>query len=196
MLVWRDKVLFDAIRPTTVVHAVKGNGPSFSTYGGPFQGEQTIPPLDWQPYIRTMPHAEYPSGSSCVCTAYAETMQELTGTDSTTIPIVRVIEQGSSKLEPGVTPASDLTFTYNAWSEIQEICSVSRLHGGMHFSQAVPSGQELCSGLAPLVVSKANLLLTGDANGAMVDFNDRTIHVKTKLYPKNNGPTFEKGQPK
>ena len=187
MLVWRDKVLFDAIRPTTVVHAIKEDDLFLSTYAGPFQGEQMIPPLDWQPYIRTMPHAEYPSGSSCICTAYAETLQLLSGSDDTGIPIVQEIPAGSSKLEPGVTPQNDLTFEYTKWSEIQEVCGVSRENGGMHFSQAVPGGEALCTGVADLVVTKANLLLQGDVSGAMADFDDRTIHVKTKDYNTSNG---------
>jgi hypothetical protein len=54
MLVWREKVAFDAVRPTTVIHALKGEE-EFETYAGPFAGSQTIKGLDWQPYIRTMP---------------------------------------------------------------------------------------------------------------------------------------------
>ena len=29
---------------------------------------------DFEPYIRTMPHAEYPSGSSCVCEGFRRAM--------------------------------------------------------------------------------------------------------------------------
>jgi hypothetical protein len=54
MLVWREKVVFDAVRPTTVIHALKREE-EFETYAGPFAGSQTIKELDWQPYIRTMP---------------------------------------------------------------------------------------------------------------------------------------------
>jgi hypothetical protein len=54
MLVWREKVVFDIVRPTTVIHTLKREE-EFETYAGPFAGSQTIKGLDWQPYIRTMP---------------------------------------------------------------------------------------------------------------------------------------------
>lgn len=36
------------------------------TYAGLDQGVAVIKP-EWQPFIRTMPHSEYPSASSCIC---------------------------------------------------------------------------------------------------------------------------------
>jgi hypothetical protein len=56
LLVWRDKVLFNMVRPPTVIHALYRNA-SLLTYGGPYQGVQTIQGRDWQAYIRTMSHA-------------------------------------------------------------------------------------------------------------------------------------------
>lgn len=37
-------------------------------YAGPDEGVQTMKASEWQPFIRTMPHSEYPSGSACLCT--------------------------------------------------------------------------------------------------------------------------------
>lgn len=182
LLVWRDKVLFDLVRPTTVVHNAKADE-FIETFAGPGQGVDTIKAQDWQPFVRTMPHAEYPSGSSCICTTFAEIMTELTGSDSTQgIPLQQVVPAGSSKTEPGTTPATDLTLVYNAWSEVAQVCGGSRVNGGMHFSQAVPAGEQLCTGVASLVVDKALLLLNGDPAGAMADFDDRSIRVKSKAY--------------
>jgi hypothetical protein len=181
MLAWRDKVLFNLIRPTTIVHAIEGEN-YVTTYAGPFEGSKTIQGKDWHPYIRTMPHAEYPSGSSCICTAFAEVLQIVTGKDDTEIPVVQHFPAGSSKLEPGVTPSQNLTFTYTKWSQIQQACGSSREAGGMHFSQAVSGGEVLCSGVAALVLERADLLKNGDAAGAMADFEDRDIYIKTKKY--------------
>jgi len=178
VLVWREKVLHDMVRPTTVVHTIKGDD-MIDSYAGPFNGAQNIKATDWTPYVRTMPHAEYPSGSACVCTAYAETMQVLTGKDDTDIPVTMLIPAGSSKKEPGVVPATDLTLTYNKWSTIQEECGLSRLHGGMHFSKAVPDGQELCSGVAALIIDRAKMLKNGNSAGAFADLNDVSIVVKS-----------------
>jgi len=184
VLVWREKVLHDMVRPTTVVHTIKGDD-MIDSYAGPFNGAQNIKATDWTPYVRTMPHAEYPSGSACVCTAYAETMQVLTRQDDTDIPVTMQILAGSSKSEPGVVPASNITITYNKWSEIQEECGQSRLHGGMHFSHSVPDGEKLCSGVATKIIDRAEMLKNGDPAGAFADITDISITVKS--VPKSTG---------
>lgn len=111
----------------------------------------------------------------------------MTGQDETGVPVVQNIPAGSSTNEPGVTPSNDLVFEYTKWSEIQEICGLSREYGGMHFSQAVNAGNKLCTGIAPKVADRAQMLLDGNADGAMADFNDREIHVKTKSYRTRPG---------
>jgi len=177
MLVWKEKVEQNAVRPTTVVHGLVDEQ-EVITYAGPFQGAKEVKGNDWQPYIRTMPHAEYPSGSACVCTAFAETLQ-LLSEDSDTIspPLQKVFPAGSSLMEPGTTPASDIAVTFNTWSEIETLCGESRLHGGMHFDQSVPAGHDLCSGLVNSVVDRALLLAEGNPEGAMADKDDASIRV-------------------
>ena len=54
MLVWREKVTFNAVRPTTVVSLLKGEE-EVQSYAGPFEGSRKISGFDWQPFIRTMP---------------------------------------------------------------------------------------------------------------------------------------------
>lgn len=59
MLVWREKVVHNSVRPTTVVHKLKGND-EIDTFAGPYEGSKKIKGFDWQPYIRTMPVSFYP----------------------------------------------------------------------------------------------------------------------------------------
>lgn len=183
---WKEKVVHNAVRPTTVVHEII-NDDIVETYAGPFQGTAEIKGTDWQPYIRTMPHAEYPSGSACICTVYAETLQLLTGTDNTGVTLSQEILAGSSKAERGLTPATNLTLVYDHWSEIARDCGESRLYGGMHFEEAVTAGNELCSGFIDPVVDNADLLLAGDSGGALFD-KDAGVGIlvtpddKTKLW--------------
>lgn len=107
-------------------------------------------------------------------------MQKLTGSDGTGgIPLVISRKAGTSFTEPGVTPSVDLELTYDKWSKVQNICGVSRLYGGMHFSKAVPAGEELCTGLADLVVHRAELLIEGDTSGALVDLDNTNIEIKS-----------------
>jgi hypothetical protein len=178
VLVWREKVIHDMVRPTTVVHTLKGED-MIDTYAGPFNGEQSIKATDWTPYVRTMPHAEYPSGSACVCTAYAETMQVLTRQDETGIPVAMQVLAGSSKSEPGKVPATNMTISWNKWSDIQKDCGLSRLHGGMHFSHAVPDGEKLCSGLAAAIIDRTEMLKEGDPAGFLADLTDTSIQIKS-----------------
>lgn len=127
-----------------------------------------------------MPHAEYPSGSACICTAFAETLQLLTGKDDIAMPLVQIFEAGSSKKEKGVTPSANITVEYNKWSEIAQACGESRLYGGMHFEDAVEAGNDLCTEFVNPVVDNAFLLRSGDPAGAFAVLGDDEILVTSR----------------
>ncbi|KAL7565210.1 hypothetical protein ACA910_016550 [Epithemia clementina (nom. ined.)] len=79
MLVWKEKVKQDAICPPTYIHQKLGDETVFS-YQGPSEATAGELPADqWQPYIHVMPHTEFPSGSSCLYTAFACVMQLVYG---------------------------------------------------------------------------------------------------------------------
>jgi hypothetical protein len=40
---------------------------------------------------------------------------------------------GSSRIEPGITPAEDLTLHWDTWTDVERECGSSRLWGGVHF---------------------------------------------------------------
>ena len=98
-----------------------------------------------------MPHAEFPSGSSCLCQSVEEFvsgfLQEQTGETDNPLPFLISRAAGSSRVEPGVVPASDMAITYANISEVALNCAYTRLDGGMHFTAAVPKGQKLCKGI-------------------------------------------------
>ena len=182
---WREKVKYDRIRPTTWI----GNnfaGQVADSYLGPDRGLEepnngTILAEEWRPYIRVMPHSEYPSGSACLCESWANMMEELFGpledvpgvnfspngkiTLSTTFPAL------SSQFEPGRTPAEELTLAYTSWSEISETCGQSRLNGGMHFSAAVPAGAALCSDIGTMTIEYYRKLKDGITPEVAIDFD-------------------------
>ena len=58
------------------------------TYAGPGEGVQTIKASEWEPFIRIMPHSEFPSASSCLCQvrtiAQPHTLSSLLGGFTTT----------------------------------------------------------------------------------------------------------------
>jgi hypothetical protein len=64
LLAWKEKVRHDLIRPTSLVQALGDE--EVTSFAGMHKAK------DWAPYIREMPHAEYPSGSGCICLAVAQ----------------------------------------------------------------------------------------------------------------------------
>jgi len=164
---WKLKVRKDLVRPTTWIQEQMSNT-EFQTYGGPFQGLKTIKGKEFESWVRVMPHSEYISGSACICQSikdFTEEWMELTNGDlagpnifvsggSIAVPIATdqtgreaPFLQGSSKTEPGLTPASNLTLVAETMTVFRDQCGESRLDGGMHFSKSVPDAYALCAGI-------------------------------------------------
>ena len=87
-------------------------------------------------------HPEYPSGSSCFCAAHAQASRRFLGSDQLgwQVPYPR----GSSRVEPGVTPAADLTLSFDTWTQFETECGQSRLWGGVHFQAAIDASKPMC----------------------------------------------------
>lgn len=139
----------DRIRPTTVLQSMYRDE-TITSYQGPAAGSAgPILGQEWQPYLRVMPHAEYPSGSSCICKAFARVAILFKGNDIVADigePAVRTMPAGTSNVEKDF-PSNDVTLSFNTWDEIAERCGVSRLNGGMHFTAAVPDGEVMCEAI-------------------------------------------------
>ncbi|KAL3916657.1 MAG: hypothetical protein SGILL_005077 [Bacillariaceae sp.] len=168
LLAWKEKVRNDLVRPTTVIQQSDryGTPEEITTWAGPFQDVETFPAGDFQPYIRVMPHAEFPSGSSCICTAGGAAMKAYMMTvfnddlaDYNTLS--RSYMAGDSLVEPGVTPAEPLTLVFDDLDDFVAQCGQSRLDGGMHFTASIEAGNELCQGFQPKVEEYILELLNG-----------------------------------
>ena len=77
-------------------------------------------------------------------------------------PLQHVAPAGSSKVEPGTTPATDVTLTYATVDALAAACGASRLDGGMHFTGAVEAGEELCKGIGTAGFEYASDLIGGE----------------------------------
>lgn len=160
IIAWKEKVEYSLVRPTTVI---KERGDATITTWAP-GGVQSFAAKDFEAYIRVMPHAEYTSGSSCLLITVEEYVTEyLTalGLDASFPVKFPTMPQGSSKVEPGVVPASDVTLEYGSIAEMSAAGCISRFNGGMHFYDSVPAGIELCSGIAQYTVQGSNALIDG-----------------------------------
>ena len=64
LLEWKENIRHDRIRPTSLVQALGDE--EVTSFAGTHKAS------DWVPFVRVMPHAEYPSGSGCLCIALAQ----------------------------------------------------------------------------------------------------------------------------
>ncbi|CAJ1910861.1 unnamed protein product [Cylindrotheca closterium] len=158
IIAWKEKVNYDLIRPTSVI---KDLGDQLITTWAP-GGIQTFPAKDFEAYKRVMPHSEYVSGSACIFEGikdYVTGYMTMIGLDPTFPVAFDPIPAGSSNVEPGLVPASELTLVYPDIETMAEAGSQSRLDGGMHFGDSVPAALELCAGIGTFGVDHvANLL--------------------------------------
>ncbi|CAM9150528.1 unnamed protein product [Ectocarpus sp. 8 AP-2014] len=157
LLAWREKVRHDAPRPTSVIRNELGDE-LVDAYAGPDIGVQTIKASEWEPYIRTMPHSEYPSGSSCICEGFASALRLWAGNDTIDPPIgFPPPEFGGPILE------------FSSWTEVSQMCGDSRVWAGLHFEEAVPAGAELCGGeeIAVSIAASIDALTAGDESAAV-----------------------------
>jgi uncharacterized protein DUF6851/vanadium-dependent haloperoxidase-like protein len=146
---WNEKVRHDAVRPFSAIRYVYGDRP-VTAWGGPGMGTVSdIPASEWRSYLGTADHPEYPSGSACFCGAHAQASRRFLGSDNFgwSVPI----PQGSSSIEPGITPATDIVLgPWNTFTEFEEACGRSRLWGGVHFPASLEAGRELCRPIGDL----------------------------------------------
>jgi hypothetical protein len=161
---WDDKRAFDSVRPITAIRYTF-QGRAVRAWGGPRRGTQLIRGEDWFPYqpttFPTPPFPEYSSGHSNFSSAGAEILQLFTGSDrfggSVTFP------PGSSRIEPGLTPASALTLTWPTFSDAANQAGMSRRYGGIHFRQGDLDARATGRAVARLAWAKAQAYINGSA---------------------------------
>jgi hypothetical protein len=139
--VWNEKHHYDAVRPISAIRHIYGNRP-VRAWGGPCRGTiDELPASQWTSYIQTADHPEYPSGSASFCAAHAQASRRYLGSDSLGWTVS--MPKGSSRIEPGITPARDITLGWRTWSAFERDCGYSRLWGGVHFRSAIDAGSKL-----------------------------------------------------
>jgi hypothetical protein len=133
---WDNKVTFNSVRPITAIRTVFG-GELVRAWAGPYQGTKLIDGASWFPYqptsFPTPPFPEYSSGHSNFSAAGAEILTLFTGSDRFEGSVT--LRAGSSKVEPGAVPSSDVTLSWATFSEAAHQAGLSRRYGGIHFEQ-------------------------------------------------------------
>ena len=158
--IWANKYRYDAVRPFTAIHFLYGNT-TVTAWGGPGKGRVTnLPGSEWTSYLPVADHPEYPSGSACFCAAHAQASRRFLGSDSFgwSVPA----PQGSSVIEPGVTPASDIMIgPYATFTEFETDCGLSRFRGGVHFLSSLAAAQDICRPIGDLAYEFVQAHLNG-----------------------------------
>ena len=72
-------------------------------------------------------------------------------------------QAGSSRIEPGLTPAEDLTLTWATFSAAADQAGISRRYGGIHFEQGDLDGRETGRKAAQQCWNKARAYIDGTA---------------------------------
>lgn len=159
--IWQEKRRFDAVRPFSAIQYLYGDD-LVTAWGGPGEGTVTdLPGVEWRSYLATADHPEYPSASASFCAAHAQAARRFFGTDSFgwSVPV----PAGSSRIEPGITPAADLVLgPWNTWTEFEDECALSRFWGGVHFLASLPAGQGIGGPIGDLAFEFVQAHIAGD----------------------------------
>jgi hypothetical protein len=147
--IWNEKTKWDAVRPFSAVRYVYGNRP-VTAWGGPGKGTvNDLPASQWKEYLNVADHPEYPSGSAAFCEAHAQAARRFLGSDTLNWSVPA--PKGSSTVEPGITPATDIVLgPWATWTDFATDCGLSRLWGGVHFPAAIAAARPIGSTIGEL----------------------------------------------
>ena len=195
IVTWQEKARYDAVRPFSAALYVYGDDP-VTAWGGPGQGRAEIPASQWQAYLPEADHPEYPSGSTCGCYAHAQALRRFSGTDELNWSVS--YPAGTSRIEPGITPARDMTLNFDTWTDFEQDCGESRHWAGVHFVPAVEASAAYCGAFGDMAFEYYATLMDGTAppreTAAALspdpwlptsDLNTQTVPIA----PENNTPT-------
>ncbi len=161
IVMWKDKIEYDAVRPFTAIQFLYGND-QLTAWGGP--GEGTVDDIlgdEWMSYLPTGDHPEYPSATTCLCAAHAQANRRYLGTDEFGWEVERAA--GSSIIEPGVTPESDVTLSFPTFTDFEQECGKSRFWGGVHFMPSIDEALEVCRPIGDRAYELMRRHVDGDA---------------------------------
>jgi hypothetical protein len=130
--VWDAKRTYDAIRPQSAIRFFY-KGQTIQGFAGRGKGITSIDGGDWQSWITTAPHPDYPSGHSAFSSASAEILKRFTGSDAFVKKMT--FAAGSSRIDPGSSPAKETTMEFFTFSEIADDAGFSRRAGGIHYDE-------------------------------------------------------------
>ncbi len=174
IVAWQEKARHDAVRPVTAIQYLYGDTMVPMHDDKDPDTPDMVPASQWEPYLYTSNHPEYPSATACFCAAEAQAWKRYNAdrydTVGDEIPVVNgkpgfsgVLKAGSSIHEPGITPSSDVPLVYATWTDYVRECADSRVWTGVHFQAAVDASIEICTDIGDATYDYFLTLLDGTA---------------------------------
>ncbi|MGA7216985.1 MAG: vanadium-dependent haloperoxidase, partial [Candidatus Sulfotelmatobacter sp.] len=159
---WDAKREYDSVRPVTAIPFLF-RGKTIRAWGGPGKGTVEMDGSKWIPYqaasLPTPPSPAYVSEESAYSTAAARILGLWTGSDRFGHSVIMLA--GSSKIEPGVTPARPITVRWTTFTEASEEAGMSGHYGGVNFRASDLAGHRLGYAVAFQVWTRSQAFFSG-----------------------------------
>jgi len=180
IVAWDMKRAYDSVRPITAIPLLF-RGTTIRAWGGPGKGTIEMDGAWWRPYQPatdpTPPFPEYVSGHSTYSAAAARILALFTGSDR--FGAFATVAAGSSKIEPGITPAGPVLLRWETFTDAANEAGISRRYGGIHFKAADLVGRELGQAVATQVWTRVNGYFDGSGK-TIVEDKRRMISARSE----------------
>jgi len=160
---WDAKRFYDSVRPVTAIPLLC-RGKTIKTWGGPAKGTLQIDGGQWLPYqsatLPTPSSPEYVSETSAESAAAARVFALFIGSDR--FGYSMTAEKGSSRIEPGITPAQPVTLKWETFTDAADQAGLAGRYAGIHFAPADLAGRQLGRLVADRAWYKAKVYFNGN----------------------------------
>lgn len=161
IVVWQEKTKYDAVRPFSAIRHLFHGQLISARSAGLSEDNRSLRGEEWAAYLPEADHPEYPSASACFCAAHAEFKRLYFASDDLNWSIS--FPAGGSGVEPGRTPAENLSINLRTWTEFEQTCASSRVWAGVHFQSAVDESLKLCPIFGKMAYDYMQELVSGTA---------------------------------
>jgi hypothetical protein len=163
IVAWDAKREYDSVRPATAIPLLFRGEKIRARASAEFEGGQWLP---YQPAtFPTPPSPEYVSETSAESAAAACILSLVTGSERFVYSIN--LEKGSSRIEPGITPANSVVLKWETFTEAANEAGLAGRYAGIHFARADLAGRKLGCLAADRAFARAQLYFSGTATSRL-----------------------------
>ncbi len=159
---WETKVAFNSARPVSVIRALY-KGQQVKGYLGAGKGIGLMPGEQWMPAqpgtFITPPFAEFTSGHSTFSSAAAEVLKRFTGSDDYGDSFT--VKKGGLTFDSSL-PTEEIKLSWTTFTQAADQAGISRLYGGIHFSNGNVYGKMMGRQVGTQVMDRAERFFRGN----------------------------------